>query len=520
MSKMNHFKEIVDHNLEQMDLTPEQKKQVREQVMSAPKSSPRKKKRWWAAAFPVIAAALVCAVVIPITYQKSSSFQSIAMDNLMENITPTPPQAQLDSTENSVQIQEDSSQKQETESTQESLESICGEDSQADSDSSTVSSPFIAAMADFSLELFRQSQDTSRNFLLSPASVAFALGMASNGSAGNTQEEFLNVLGKGQFPQEQLNQFYFQWANRITSLAADREDAESINQNARLEFANSIWYNQGFAVHPDFLQTAANYFDADAYQLDFSNSQAALKKMDQWIQSKTDGKLTEAAGSLDPNAAMVLINTTFFEMPWKDKFEPDQVSQQPFYLENGQQVITDFMHSCEDYLESDRAQGMKKYYRNTNYSFVAILPKDGISLEELVQTMTGEEFLRLVNHPNRSVLLDMYLPKFQYQTSNDLKKPLQNMALKEAFHPNQADFSPMSAQNDPLYLDSVVQNTFIDVNEEGTSAGAVTEMIMEATSAPPEERKTIVFDRPFLYAILDNQTGLPLFLGSVTNPTN
>ena len=501
MSKMNHFKEIVDHNLEQMDLTPEQKQQVRKQVTSAPKSSPWKKKRWWAAAFPVIAAALVCAVVIPITYQKSSSFQSIAMDNLMENITPTPPQAQLDSTENSVQIQEDSSQKQETESTQESLESIRGEDSQADSDSSTVSSPFIAAMADFSLELFRQSQDTSRNFLLSPASVAFALGMASNGSAGNTQEEFLNVLGKDQFTQEQLNQFYFQWANRITSLAADQEDAESINQNARLEFANSIWYNQGFAVHPDFLQTAANYFDADAYQLDFSNSQAALKKMDQWIQSKTDGKLTEAAGSLDPNAAMVLINTTFFEMPWKDKFEPDQVSQQPFYLENGQQVITDFMHSCEDYLESDRAQGMKKYYRNTNYSFVAILPKDGISLEELVQTMTGEEFLRLVNHPNRSVLLDMYLPKFQYQTSNDLKKPLQNMALKEAFHPNQADFSPMSTQNDPLYLDSVVQNTFIDVNEEGTSTGAVTEMIMEATSAPPEERKTIVFDRPFLYAI-------------------
>ena len=168
MSKMNHFKEIVDHNLEQMDLTPEQKKQVREQVMSAPKSSPRKKKRWWAAAFPVIAAALVCAVVIPITYQKSSSFQSIAMDNLMENITPTPPQAQLDSTENSVQIQEDSSQKQETESTQESLESICGEDSQANSDSSTVSSPFIAAMADFSLELFRQSQDTSRNFFRFP----------------------------------------------------------------------------------------------------------------------------------------------------------------------------------------------------------------------------------------------------------------------------------------------------------------------------------------------------------------
>ena len=152
---------------------------------------------------------------------------------------------------------------------------------------------------------------------------------------------------------------------------------------------------------------------------------------------------------------MVLINTTFFEMPWKDKFEPDQVSQQPFYLENGQKVIADFMHSCEDYLESDRAQGMKKYYRNTNYSFVAIIPKDGISLEELVQTMTGEEFLRLVNHPNHSVLLDMYLPKFQYQTSNDLKKPLENMALKEAFHPNQADFSPMSTQNDPLYLSNV-----------------------------------------------------------------
>ncbi|MCI9575270.1 MAG: serine protease [Clostridiales bacterium] len=508
MRKIKHFKEIVDHNLEQIDLTPEQKQQVREQVKSSPQPSPAKKKHWWATvAFPAIAAALVCAVAIPIAYQQPNSSNLLVMDNLMENITPNPPRAQPDSTENPVNLPDSSPQGQEN---RRGTQAVRGEESQpamASNEldtSSSVPPPFVVATADFSLELFRQSRDSSQNFLLSPASAALALGMTSNGSGGSTQQQFLTLLGDG-LTQQALNQSYYQWINRLST---DQE-------GAILNLAGSIWFRKdGFTVNRDFLQTNADYFGADAYQLDF-NQPSTIDKINQWVQDNTNGKIEEMVEEISPDTMMYLINTLYFEMNWQTPFPSYATHKKEFHTADSQTVSTDFMYEEHSpYFADDKAEGIKKQYADSKYSFVAIRPKNGVSLDDYLDSLTGEQFLSLIQQESTESA-SFWLPKFRYDSSVLLKEPLKNMGLSDAFSLKTADFSKISST--PLYLSQVLQKTFIEVDEVGTKAGAATLVEIKTESAFFIDHE-LIFDSPFLFAIIENETGLPLFLGTVMNP--
>ncbi len=395
--------------------------------------------------------------------------------------------------------------------------------------SENLQTAFRMATADFSLELFRHAHEKDQNSLLSPISAGCALAMTANGAAGDTQSQFLSLLGDGVFSQDQLNQAYRTW---ITQLRGEQDGIVSL--------ANSIWLrsNDGLVVNKEFLQANADSFDAGAYQMDFSDP-ATRDAINQWVSEHTNGKITKLVDQISPDTLLYLINTLYFEMDWKIPFEASGTHKQDFHISDQQKVSVDFMSSDSDdafYIQGEQVQGIKKAYADERYSFLALLPDEGVSLEEYLSTLTGERFLALSrqkvtdplpaqaswsqmkppedgegSNPERHVRYQ--LPKFKYSYGKQLNDALQTMGLTDAFQ-GEADFSNLAPGT---YIGQVLQKTFIEVDELGTKAGAATLVEIKERGAMISER-SVDFDRPFLYAIVENDSGLPLFLGTVTNP--
>lgn len=380
--------------------------------------------------------------------------------------------------------------------------------------SEEVQGKFANATTDFSLKLFRNTWQEEQNSLVSPVSAVLALGMVTNGAGGNTQAQLLQCLANGALTQQQLNEAYFQWAQGLMDLESGKR--EEMGGKQTFSLANAIWLDKGLAVKQDFLQDNADFFQAGAYEIDFQQTGQALRTMNGWVSRQTNGKIQQAVDTLPPEALMVLMNTAFFEMPWLNPVEPEYIKERVFTAADGTKTNVAFMGMGDGYLESDLAHGMKRSYRNAKFSFVALLPKEGKTLSDVVNSMTAGEWLELVSHTKNNVILDAYLPKFRYDVSNQFRESLLAMGVTDAFDSKAADFSGISDQE--LWIDEVLQKSTIEVNEYGTSAAAVTTVMMFGAGAPQErEYKTLVFDRPFLYAILDNETGVPLFLGTVAD---
>jgi len=413
---------------------------------------------------PVFAVVLVCALLFSNVFSPVNTVQ--ASENLMDGITPA-------------KVKTDGS----------------------------VSQKFISPAADFSVSLFQKSVANDTNSLVSPVSVYLALGMTANGAQGNTLKQFENVLGGGLSINE-LNQNYFNVTNKL----------ESIN-DGKLQIANSIWYrNQNLKVEEGFLQTNADYFGAGAFQLDFSKKESA-DKINSWVKENTGGKIDKMVDQINDDTMMYLINTLYFEADWMQGYIDLNVSSKEFHAPGGT-VSTSFMFSEEKYIHDEKADGMVKPFKDKRFAFAAILPKTGTNLKDYISGMTGEDFLKLMNSSDNEKA-DCTLPKFKYEYKVNLNDQLKGMGLTDAFNGDIADFSKMgSSDKGKLYIGDVLHKTFIQVDQVGAKAGAATKVEMFATSGmPTAEPKKIIFDRPFVYAIIDTETKLPVFIGTVNDPT-
>lgn len=364
-----------------------------------------------------------------------------------------------------------------------------------------VSGAFVSATADFSVRLFQKSVRKNTNSLVSPLSVSLALGMTANGAVGNTLTQFQNVLGGGMELSE-LDRNYYDLAKSLVP-----------EKDSKIQIGNSIWYrDRGIQVKKDFLQRNADFFGAGAFQLDFTKK-AAADKINSWVKVHTAGKIDKMVDSIDSDTMMYLINTLYFEDDWQRAYDSSRNAE--FKSPDGA-VSVPFMKSIEQYIHDENSQGMLKYFKDSRYAFAAVLPNEGVSMENYIGGMTGEKFLSLMKSADGTA--DCSLPKFKYEYQIDLNNPLKALGLTDGFSSQLADFSGMGNTSlGKLYIGDVLHKTFIQVDEAGAKAGAATEVQMSATSMPIDV-KNIDFNRPFVYAIIDTQTDLPIFLGTVSNP--
>ena len=370
---------------------------------------------------------------------------------------------------------------------------------------------FISGMNSFSVELFKASVKndlgTGMNTLVSPESVAFALGMTQNGADGNTLKELQKVLYKD-VDQETFNKNM----NRIMSMAKAFN-----NEKCKLNIANSVWVRDRNDITPtqQFTKTCKELYDAELFKGAFDDE--TVKQVNSWVNEKTDNMIPNIIDKFDENDVMYLINCVAFDSEWADKYEEEQVEEnETFTNEKGDKVNCTMLSSKENiYISNDRAQGFIKNYKGGKYAFMAVLPNEGTDVKDYVSSMTADEFAKLYNNRTEDEVVTK-MPEFKYDHSLELSESLKKMGMTQAFS-NAADFSKL-IENTETYIGKVLHKTHIELGANGTKAAAATAVEVRAKGAI-SARKEVILDRPFVYAIMDNESGLPVFMGTVCDPS-
>jgi len=372
-------------------------------------------------------------------------------------------------------------------------------------------SAFCASMADFSLELFKKSLTEKENSLISPLSVALALAMTANGADHETLAQMEKLLG-GDIRLAELNEYLYSYSASLLN-----------GDLSRLSIANSIWLRDNsdrLRVEPAFLQTNAGYYSAAAYKSAFDSQ--TVKDINNWVKSNTAGMIDSILHEIDETDLMFLINAVMFDAQWQRVYYVENIIEGDFTDINGATQKVDFMYSNEGkYLDDGLATGFIKPYADGGYSFVALLPKENVSIETYIESLNGARFLATLKNAQEAIV-NASMPKFTYSYDIKMNEALTALGMPDAFDIGKADFNKMGTSPEgKLYISQVLHKTFISVDELGTKAGAVTMVAVAPSSMEnPEEPKTVRLDRPFVYAIIDNATNLPVFIGAVMSVEN
>ena len=365
---------------------------------------------------------------------------------------------------------------------------------------------FAQSQMRLAVELFQSSvlESKDENVLISPLSIQLALAMTANGANGNTKAEMEALLG-GEISLEDLNEYLYSYVNNLPSA-----------EKYKLQIANSIWFRDDegrLQVEKDFLQKNADYYGAQAYKAAFDDQ--TLKDINNWVKDHTDGMIDSILDQIDEDAVMYLINALVFDAEWQHVYDKSDVYKGKFTNIGGTEKQVDMMHSEETvYLQDENAIGFMKPYSGSKYNFAVLLPNEGVDIYEYIAGLTGESLMETLSTPQLGMVMAT-LPKFSYEYELTMNDVLKELGMPSAFIGDTADFSKMAhSSRGNIYIGDVLHKTFISVDELGTKAGAVTKVQMNDESAPMSEW-VVTLNRPFVYMIIDNETNLPVFIGTV-----
>ncbi len=362
-----------------------------------------------------------------------------------------------------------------------------------------------AKITDFAIRLFQKSIESGKNTLISPLSVLCALAMTANGAKGETLIQMESAFG---VPVDELNDYLYSYTKSLSQ-----------GKKYKLSLANSIWFieDENFTVKHNFLQKNADYYGADIYKAPFDKT--TLKDINYWVNNKTDGMIPSILKDIPPETVMYLINALAFEAEWASIYKKNQVRDGRFAKEDGTKQDVEFMYSDERYyLEDEKAAGFIKHYTGQKYAFVAMLPNEGVSVSEYVQSLDGQALNTLFTSA-QSEYINVAIPKFEIEYDVEMSEILASMGLSDAFNLEKADFTNMGMYTGAnVFISRVIHKTFISVAEKGTKAGAATVVEMPKKSSIGEGgAKQIYLDRPFVYMLIDCENNIPFFIGTMMN---
>lgn len=374
---------------------------------------------------------------------------------------------------------------------------------------SEVNPELVAANTRFGFKLFSEvlKQNQNQNVFVSPSSVAIALAMVYNGANGTTKAAIAKALELNGITLAELNK-----ANADLQALLQNPDPK-----VQLAIANSLWARQDVPLKPDFLQRNQQFYGAEINNLNFNDPQA-IRIINGWVKENTRGKIEEIVDSIDPMDVLFLINAIYFKGDWTQPFDKTLTADRPFFRADGSQKSHPMMSQQGDfrYLETEQFQAVSlPYGEGRRMSMYILLPKKATPITDLYQKLTAENWQQWVTR-FRSRPGSVQIPRFKLEYEIELRRALSALGMADAFDASKANFSGMSDLQ--THIDQVRHKTFVEVNEEGTEAAAVTSIGIRATSAIVDEPFTMVVDRPFFCAIRDNQSGSVLFMGAIVDP--
>ncbi len=357
----------------------------------------------------------------------------------------------------------------------------------------------ILHLTELAVQLAQRCEADSEgdNMLVSPLSVFCALAMVSNGADDmEAVESFWDVENLAT-----LNSF-------ISGYAAGLPQGEDY----KLYLANSIWYtsHERFTVNEDFLQTVADYYCGESYKAAFDIQ--TLKDINNWVEQNTDGMVKDILDGVPEEAVMYLVNALAFEAEWQEPYGKHQVREGVFHAADGREQTADMMSSTEyAYLEDENATGFIKSYAGGKYAFAALLPGEGMTVEEYLETLTGEGLHSMLANPVHTTVYAK-LPTFETEYKANLLETLEEMG-----YPVNSSFNGVGTSTEgPVGISRILHKTYITVGPQGTKAGAAT--VIEMTDGMVDidrEPEYVTLDRPFVYLLIDTETSLPFFIGTM-----
>ena len=363
----------------------------------------------------------------------------------------------------------------------------------------------IVAGNEFSFGLLREvnARKTAENVFISPLSASMALGMTANGAAGETEAAMRRTLGFGGQSLQQMNDAY----RGLSALLL------TLDPSVKIQSANSIWHRAGFAVEQPFLEVTRRDYAADVRAANFDDP-ATLTAINAWAEEKTNGKIKQILKEIERDDVMFLINALYFKASWRTQFDPSETRPATFTAADGAKQPAQLMHregTMRHYRGAD-FQAVDLPYGNGAFSMTVLLPAEGKSADALVASLDVPKWNAVVAGL-RDAEVDLSLPRFTLEFEDEWNDVLSNMGMGVAFG-DLADFSRIS-RTTMLQIGFVKQKTFVDVNEEGTEAAAVTTVGIRVTSMP--QIQVMRVDRPFVVVIREKFSGAILFAGKIAS---
>ncbi len=365
----------------------------------------------------------------------------------------------------------------------------------------------INANNQFALDLYSELKDKEDNIFFSPYSISVALAMTYEGARGQTAEEMQSVL---HFPGDN--------SARRSSFAALHNKINSKNAKYRFSIANALWIQKDYKLLDNYTNVVQNYYGGRATNVDFA-SEDARKTINNWVEDKTNNKIKDLfpQGSLNGDTRLVLTNAIYFKGDWVKQFDEKETKQEEFRISKDNVIQVSMMRRTDEgarfnYAETEELQILEMLYEGEELSMLVLLPKNN-NLSSLEEFLTIEKLTEWKNKLTDQ-RVNIFIPKFTLNTKYFLKDTLSRMGMPSAFI--SADFSGID-DTKSLFIDKVIHQAYIKVNEEGTEAAAATGVSVFTISAKPPIPEFRA-DHPFIVIIQDRETGNILFLGRITNP--
>ncbi len=380
-------------------------------------------------------------------------------------------------------------------------------------DDSGATVPSVEATVDgyngFAFDLYGRYSAGDDNILFSPYSVSTALSMTYEGARGETADEMETVFGFLENPSD-----------RLPSVASIYNTLNDEDREYALHTVNALWVQQGYPVVEDYIDAIVGYYGGDVNALDFvAEPDDSRVIINEWVEERTNDRIKDLfpSGSIDSAVRLVLTNAIYFKGDWLMEFDEEATGEEEFHVSPTNTVTVDMMRlrgETFNYAETDEFQILELPYTGEDVSMLILLPGEG-SMAGVEAQLSAEnlgEWIGLMEATD----VNVQLPRFTFETKYFMMEDLAEMGMPTAFT-GAADFSGMNAE-DQLFIDMVIHQAFIEVNEKGTEAAAATGVSIKLSAAAPPH-KTFRADHPFMFLIRDVDTGLIMFMGRVTDPS-
>ncbi|MBR2548217.1 MAG: serpin family protein [Eubacterium sp.] len=367
---------------------------------------------------------------------------------------------------------------------------------------------FTRSMTDAAIRMLKylcqNEQDHTKNILISPDSILTAMAMAECGARNNTLVEMERAFGD--ISADDLDAYLYVLNKRLTS-----------SENVKYHVANSLWYKNDkndITVNDDFIQRNVDFFGAQVFEAPFSSD--TLNDINNWVYNHTRGMIPGILNELDTDTVMILLNAIAFEGEWAEKYS-EHYEYEPFYNNEGnlQKRVSTLKGKENIYVNIGGADGFIKPYKGNEIAFLGLETPQGMTVDNFIQKLTAYDFI--TGYEKRSTDYDVItsMPEFKYDYDVSLIDALNDLGINDAFNDFSADFTGITPPEQPLVISDVLHKTHIELDRNGTKAAAVTAVIMDKASAAPGKKpeKSVILDHPFVYAIIDMESGIPLFIG-------